>query len=160
MKKKILFRILIFFLICVTLFFGITKVMTTPADYRNYQWIAGFYEEEKDTLDAVFIGGSNVYAYYEAPIAWHYTGIAVWPFVNGTQNFSTSEYLIREARKTQPNALYIVSLNALSSEMTDIQLHRLTDYMPFSVDKIKLINYASDLAGISKSDRAEFFFPL
>ena len=32
--------------------------------------------------------------------------------------------------------------------------------MPFSVDKIKLINYASDLAGISKSDRAEFFFPL
>ena len=59
-KRKVALKTSAFVLIFLLLLVSALKLTTCPADYRNYQWIAGFYEEPADSLDAVYIGGSNV----------------------------------------------------------------------------------------------------
>jgi len=40
-----IFKSILFIAIFFAVFTSVTKVLTAPGDYRNYQWIRGFYEE-------------------------------------------------------------------------------------------------------------------
>lgn len=160
MKRKVALKTSAFVLIFLLLLVSALKLTTCPADYRNYQWIAGFYEEPADSLDAVYIGGSNVYAFWIAPLAWAQHGIAVYPFACNSQPLEAARFLIEEGRKTQPEALYIVSINGIDSIFSEKQIHYLADYLPPSFNKFHLIQALSDLGGYSAAERMEFFFPL
>ncbi len=155
MIKAVAFVSLFLFLFC-----SVSKIMTSPADYRNYQWIAGFYEEEENSLDAVYFGSSNCYTFWNAPIAWEEYGIAVYPYACNSQPFITTEYLMREARKTQKEALYIVNVNAVSEDLNEAKLHYLLDYMPFSLNKLRLTSYLAKTGGYTLKESMEFYFPL
>lgn len=151
----------LFLIIFLALFAGVSKVMNHPGDNRNYQWIAGFYDEPEGSLDAVYIGSSTCYAYWNPLTAWEEHGIAVYPFTSNAQHFITTEYLIREARKTQPDALYIVNTNTIDSERMEVEkFHFLLDYMPFSVNKLRLTKYLCDTAGFSAKESLELYVPL
>lgn len=155
-------RVCLFLMILVIGLGVIQKVVTTPADYRPYQLIHEFYEEPEDSLDAVYIGSSVVYSLWAAPLAWENYGIAVWPFSTPDQPLEMAEGLIREARKTQPDAVYIVALNYEDRDFENdsVTLHRMTDYMPFSLNKLKIINTYAELGNWDFSQKLEFIFPI
>lgn len=154
-------RVSAFILVGIGMLGIVNAVMSSRAsDGRVYQWVGGFYAEEKDSLDAVYLGSSITYAYWEAPIAWNQYGISVWPLSTPNQPFELTEYLIRAARKTQPDALYVVPVNSLSSEITDADLHRVLDNMPLSWNKFQLVNAMGELAGVDWADRLEYLLPL
>lgn len=159
--KLLLTKTIVFLTILLLLFVSVSKLVTSPSDYRNYQWIAGFYEEQKDSLDAVYIGGSNTYAFWAAPLAWERYGIAVYPFACNSQPLLAAQYMIKEARKTQPNALYIISINGINTEISDATLHYMTDYLPLSQNKMQLVQeltrYGTDT---SFKKQLEFLFPI
>lgn len=157
--KKVL-RVTVFFAILIALVIPLSKVMTSTEDYRNYQWIHGFFEERENSLDAVYLGSSGTYAFWAAPLAWENYGIAVYPVVSNAQPLAAAEYIIREGRKTQPNALYIVKVSMLGVDFTSPQLHYLLDYFPNSLNKIKMTDTLLDLSGYEDKDRLEFYFPL
>ena len=46
--------------------------------------------------------------------------------------------MIEEARKTQPNAVYVISLGNPALRVSLESIHYLTDYMPFSLNKLHL----------------------
>ncbi len=160
MLKKIV-RSIIFLIVFVLLFLGVSKVLIFPGDYRIYQWIAGFYQEPKASLDAVYIGSSNCYAFWNPLTAWADYGIAVYPYASSAQHFIAAEYLIREARKTQPDALFIVNTNTIDSDtLTVARFHQLLDYMPFSLNKLRLTRYLCETAALSTEESMELYFPL
>ena len=99
--------------------------------------MSGIYEEPENSLDAVYIGSSNCYAFWNPNIAWEEYGIAVYPYCCSTQPLLATEYLIKEARKTQPNAVYIVNINTLGDAVSDVVIHRLLDFMPLSKNKLE-----------------------
>ena len=145
----------------LVIFSYVSKVVTVPEDYRNYQWVAGFYEEPEDTLDAVYIGSSNCYAFWNSLTAWEENGIAVWPYAAHGMMFEATEYIIKEGRKTQPDALYIVNLNGLTNpNRFPAKIHWTTDYMPFSLNKMQLINCLTKESGYSLSESIEYYIPL
>lgn len=161
MQAKKLIKGIIFILIFAVLFSGASRILTSPGDYRNYQWIVGFYEEPKNSLDAVYVSSSTGYAYWNSLTAWDQYGIAVYPYTSNAQHFITTEYLIREVRKTQPDAVFIVNTNTIGDErMTVENLHHLLDYMPFSVNKLLLTNYLAKTAGLSWEEALELYVPL
>ncbi len=162
MKKKgvRVLKAVLFVAIFVVILTGVSRVLVSHDDTRNYQWIAGFYEEEPETLDAVYLGGSNVYTFWEAPLAWHDYGIAVYPYTCSAQPNGATKYLVEEARKTQPDALYIVSLNRAADKVSGEQIHYLTDYMPYSINRFRIIHRLCGLAGLSLSESLEYYFPL
>ena len=90
----------------------ITKILTTPGDQRNYQWVQGFYSEEENSLDAVYIGSSGTYAFWQAALGWNSHGIAVWPYATNSQPPEAIRYIIEDARRTQPDALYIIHVES------------------------------------------------
>lgn len=130
------------------------------ADYSEYQWYGGFYAEEENSLDAVYVGSSMVYAFWEAPLAWNRYGIVVKPLCSSDQPFEIAEYTIKEGKRTQPNALYIIAVNSLSNEVDDAAMHRVLDNMPLSWNKFQLVNAAGEMAGWDWADKLEYLFPL
>lgn len=161
MKKKYIIKAVAFIVIFAVLFGGLSKIMTYPADYRNYQWVAGFYEEPDESLDAVYIGSSNCYAFWNPLTAWQEYGIAVYPYATNAQPFAAAKYLIKEARKTQPDAVFIVNINTLEDNGLDISsIHHLLDYMPFSLNKLALTRYLAEVGGYSLAESMELYLPI
>lgn len=161
----------------ITLFLILLSAVSVPlfvsSVNNEYQWMAGIYEEREDSLDAVYIGSSNCYAFWNPVMAWEKYGISVFPYVCSSQPLIAAEYLVREARKTQPDALYIINTNTVGilgdsnsgsgdsvSDFDSVVLHRLLDYMPLSLNKLKLTDYLCDVAGLSFSERLEYYFPI
>ncbi len=130
---------------------------------RSYQALQGFYQEKKNSLDAVYIGGSSVHAFWEPPIGWNDHGIAVWSMGIDSLPNAAVKNLIADARKTQPDALYIININSFRYPKMDVNyvmIHRAADYMRFSKDKLNQINWLAEQAGIPKGDRLELLLPV
>lgn len=161
MTRKRLIKGLAFVLIFAVLFAAVSKILVSSDDYRNYQWIAGFYEEPEDSLDAVYIGSSTGYAYWNSLVAWDRYGIAVYPYTNNSQHLITVEYLIKEVRKTQPNALFIVNTNSIDDDKLTVEdFHYLLDNMPFSLNKLQLTNHMVKTAGMDWEEALELYVPM
>ncbi len=158
--RKNLIKFIAFVLVCAVVFWGVISVICKPKNPYSMQLVKNFYAEREESLDAVYIGGSNVFMYWQPPLAWARYGIAVGNFASDNQPLAAAEFLIREGRKTQPNALYIVSLSGFRAEISAPWIHMLTDFMPNSENKRLLINRLCDLADIDAKDRDEFYFPL
>lgn len=160
MKQRNGIRAAILLLIFCILLFSLNNVMQWQ-DEASYQNIAGFYEEPADTLDAVYIGSSNVFVFWNSLLAWREYGIAVYPFASNGNIFFSTEYLIKEARKTQPDALFIVNVNTLTDgAVRDAAITRLTGPMPFSFNKLTLIHHLCELGDYSFEDRMAFYLPI
>ena len=142
------------------LFWMMARTLSHYPDYRSYQSVAGFYQEAENSLDAVYLGSSNCYAFWNAPAVWNAYGLAIYPFASPSQPFYATEYLMREVRKTQPDAMFIVNVNAVDADDLDAtSIHYLVNYMPDSENKAALTDYLADLLDYSAWDRLEFRFP-
>ena len=168
MIKKVV-RAIAFTILLAVILLWISDIGTYVASgVGSYRWRRGFYQEPEGALDAVYIGASAAHMDWMTPLAWERYGIAAALFTNNSQPLDAVEYLIREARKTQPDAVYIISINEIPlatlrgfrTPYEESTIHWTTDYMPFSSDKVELIERLCDLGGYSRADRAEYYFPL
>ena len=159
-KPSAVRRTVAFWAVFLVLFFLMTQAFSTFPDYRSYQSIGGFYLEEEGSLDAIYLGSSNCYAFWSAPVAWHNYGLKVYPYASPSQPFYALEYLIRETRKTQPDAMYIININSVESDdLTPNGIHYLINYMPESENRQALTNHLADLLGYNMIEKLEFRFP-
>ena len=160
MRKKLIRTAL--FLILVALLLGSANhVLGSSGDATGRQLIRGFYHEPKDSVDAVYIGGSDVFMFFQPPLAWRNHGIAVWNFASNAQPFAAAEDLIREASKRQTNALYIVSMASAYRNSSEAKwIHTLTDYLPLSANKLRLIPKLAAMTNLKGEEWLEFYFPV
>ena len=132
----------------------------TVTDTRGYQTFQGFYENEDTPLDAVYIGSSATYAFWQAPFGWEKFGFTVYPLAFPSLSCRSLKYVIEEGRKTQPDALYILNLNTFKhTENTVAQIHYVVDYMPASANKFAMIRELSGAVGMDGLDGLEFYLP-
>ena len=158
MKAKKVIKAIAFMLIFGVLFFSVQALLYGDSDTRDYKKVTAFFEEREESLDAVFLGSSATYAFWTPAFAYGEYGITVYPLSTARQMLLSAKYLIDDARKTQPDALYIVNL--VSVETTNNYVHRLLDGYPNTLNKYKMIDYLSDKAGYSLSERMEYYFPI
>ena len=154
-------KIIAFILIFVLLLAYFNRVLTYSSYVVESRWMTEIYEEKENSLDAVYIGSSKVYAYWNPNVAWNDYGITVYPYNCASQPLMVAEYLVREARKTQPDAVYIINISTLGDGgVKDYVMHRLFDFMPFSIDKLKFMDYCLDMAELGPLERLEYYFPI
>ncbi len=162
MKSKMikLIKFIAFFVAFVLLLWNVSGVLKA-VDTMNYQNIQNFYEEPENSLDAVYIGSSNCFVFWNSLLAWGEYGISVYPYAGNAFSYFASEYYIKEARRTQPDALYIVNINSLSDgELNTQQMRSTIDAIPFSFDKLAMIRHLNDVADFSMKESMEFYLPL
>ena len=161
MQKKRAFKIIIFLLILFVLFVNVEKIFKQAVgDQGKYPQIVEFFDERENSLDAVFIGSSSTFAFWQAPIAWEKYGITVRCMTSNTQPLVAARYLIEDGLKTQPDALYIVAINTMNEVVRSPAIHYLVDKYPFSLTKAKMIWACADYGEIPWGERLEFFFPM
>ena len=159
MKKSIL-KIIAFIGIFLILYAAMTAVFSNHPDFRIAQSIRAFYDEPEGSLQAVYIGTSTCYAFWNALVAWKNYGVTVFPYTCASMPIYAIEYVIREARKTQPDALFIVNINTVAYDFMDISyIHHVLNYMPESELKKELRDHLCDLMGLSRYERLELYLP-
>lgn len=157
-KKTI--KVIAFVLIFVVLFVSIQCCLVGAEDRRTEYRIKGFYELEEDTLDVLFIGSSATYAFWIAPYVWQEFGITTYPYASQGQSIVAAKHIIEDARKTQPNAKFIVNLSTIDSDMPVERFHFLCDNMPSSTTKFKMIYDVAKKHDYTLSELMECYFPI
>lgn len=121
MKGKHILRIVtkciafaVIFAVCLN---ALTTILTNRVDATTNNCVENFYAEEENKLDAVYLGSSNCFAFWNPIVAWQEYGIAVHSFASNSQPITATEYYLREARKTQPNAVYIININTMDEDI-------------------------------------------
>lgn len=80
---------------------------------RFYNLWEQYYQEPEDSIDAVLIGSSALYRYWIPPQAYQQTGLTSVPLAGASQPFESAIYILEEAVKTQPSAVYVVEVRQL-----------------------------------------------
>ncbi len=163
-KRHIAVRAVCFLILLVLVLIGIQSVFRST-DSRAYSVVRGFSLEPSNTLDAVYVGSSNVHAFWQPPVAWEEYGIAVYSYSINKLPMRAIKYLIMEARKTQPEALYIVNLNSIVNVTKDTpisvdSIHRAADFLPLSLNKYQMILQLCKDANFTGASTLEYFFPI
>lgn len=130
---------------------------------RNYSNWSGLGKEKRGSMDAVFIGASNVSAFWQPPFGWADHGIAVWSMSIPDLTCAAIKHMLIEARKTQPDALYIINLSTFKGSALTLdvgRLHRALNYMPFSLNKLRMTGDLISRSPFRGLDALEFYLPI
>ena len=168
MKRKILnvVCVLLILLLVLSLIPVSYLVRKTGADRKT---VTGFYAEEPNTLDVVYIGGSACYVFFQPLRAWSEYGFTSYNFAHMSITPEAVKYYIKEVRKTQDPKLFVIDLRPFqygdliqpNTEDTPYYRHEAsirngTDNMPYSKNRIDLI----DASVPDASERLPYYIDL
>ncbi|MGN1113375.1 MAG: hypothetical protein ACI4RP_09235 [Acutalibacteraceae bacterium] len=166
MKKKkkkhhILMRsikMLSFLLAVVSLTVFLQEFLLCHCDH-NRERIKGFYLEDRDSLDVVFIGASEVYSGFSSAYAYKRFGFTSYPFATQCNIISNYKSQIKEVIKRQHPKLIVVELNGAlysdNEELDDeVNFRNYVDNIPLDRDKVQIVkDYAPE-------NELEYYLPI
>lgn len=154
---KNLIKFIVFAIVFVILCHNIFKVLWLQSDA-----ILEFYDEPKNSLDVIYIGGSTVGAEFNASLAYKEYGFATGMLTSGDQPFTATKHLIKEANKYQNPNIYVVDLSAVVDDFDynfkSQWVRSVVDYMKFSKNRIDAIDYMLWYADVPLSDHINYYF--
>lgn len=162
-KKHNWLRFSVFIVIALVLLDIFGRYISVFAVNGLLYWrTADFYTEPKNSMDAVVVGSSSTYSYWVPTTAWEEYGVTMYSYSTAQQPLAATRFVIDECRKTQPDAAYIINLNmALVEEMSPARIHFLSDVMPPSQNRHRMIQYLCGIGGYNSiGDQLEYYFPI
>ncbi len=162
MKKIVLelAKIVLFFIILWWVIVHITYILRNDTDEKEN--LMGFYAEEKNSLDAVFIGSSTMWASLNPLVMYNERGFTSYNIATSAQRPSSLKYLIKEAQKYQSDTLYVIDVSnfvydqSVWEEQNEGSLRRVTDGLKYSWNRF-LCNY-EQIKG--KSNKISYYFDI
>ena len=161
-RGKQLLRGFVFLLILAVVVIGTGDVFGVRLPRNAICW-RDLGKEKRNSMDAVIIGASNVISFWQPVFGWADHGIAVWSVSIPGLSCAAVKYMMIEARKTQPDALYIINLsnfkgNGIISDASHI--HNPLNYMPFSLSKVKMTHALVQRSEFRGLDALEYYLPI
>lgn len=159
-KKTMVLRSAVFLLCAAALLWGLTVLLKDKRvtfDYDTTRKVEGFYAEEKNSLDFVFVGSSQMFTSVVPAVLWEKYGITSYDFGANEQPLYLSYYYIKEALRYQkPKAIVL-----------EISYCKLPDYVHEGVHRINLddlrmgpVKLEAIFDVIPKEDRFSYLFEL
>lgn len=111
-----------------------------PPDMQSAQ-MSGFYREDKNTIDVLFLGSCNMYTSVAPVLLYEKYGITGYDFTGPDQSMATTYYYLKEALKRQKPKVVVIEalfLTGPDSEKRAYYNRYALDYMPLSLNKIAL----------------------
>lgn len=128
---------------------------------HNTLRIQGFYQEEKNSLDIVFVGSSEVFTGYSPAYAYGKCGFTSYNISVESNRLEFFESQIKEVLSRQDPKLIVVEISDAVNEWNAdsdraeflATLRKYTDRMPISLNKIDTINEFVD------EQKLSYYFP-
>lgn len=160
-KTKILLRCVAFVLVLCMCLVGVQTVLNDK-EGKDYMKLRAIFKEPENSFDAVILGSSATYAYWNPAVAWAEKGIAVYSMSNASQPVEISHFLIEDMRKKQPDALYIINITRMLEveKYYDAKIYRYVNNYPLTATKYKALDYMLDITNVPLKDRVNYYFPI
>ncbi len=145
LRENKIVRVVLFLIVAALLFAYLNRVFTIGNSDSNKQIFNGFYAQEEETIDVMYLGTSATNRYFIPPKAYNEAGIAAFDLATMGLPMFFVPNMIDEVEKTQSPQLYIIELrNVLKTknDITDAHIRRVTDSMPASANKYEALNKA------------------
>lgn len=120
--------------------------------------VDGFYDEEKNSMDVIYLGSSNAFYDINPLVIWEEYGITGYVLGSGEQRIAGSYYYLQEALKTQKPQVVVLdclSMFAVGSPGEE-QNRKAYDYMKLSKEKLESLQ---EIIGEEES-LASYIFPI
>lgn len=156
MKKKYVSRTIkiLSFALAAFLIMTVTQVR---GDHNKIR-LDGFYMEEKNSLDVVLLGASEVYTAFSSALAYDEYGFTSYPYAIEANYIDLFESQVKEIKNNQNPKVLLIEMNGAlydnNMKDKDAKLRRFTDSMPFSQNKIDTVNQFGD-----EEDKLSYYFP-
>lgn len=127
---------------------------------HNSTRLDGYYLEDKDSLDVVLIGASDVYTSFSSCRAYDKFGFTSYPYATEAMTAGGIKAALKEVLRTQNPKLILIEINpylygTANNEKKEVNLHRLLDNMPMSANKIEAVSNNTP-----NENRAEYYMPI
>lgn len=121
--------------------------------------VDGFYMEDKNSLDVVFIGASELYAGFSSTYAYEKFGYTSYPLATASMSSKVYKTALKEVLRTQKPKLIVIEINAFvydryKSEKEEANIRKFIDNVPLNSNKIEFVKENYEF-----SDRFEYYFP-
>lgn len=120
--------------------------------------ISAFYNEEKNSLEAVFIGSSHIFMTAYPFQLWEDYGIKSTVLGMNGMGIPVEYYCVKEAiREQHPDVIVVDLYKAYSNESLESisHTHNLFDAMPYSMNRWDMLSTL-----VPEENKVEFYFPL
>lgn len=163
MFKKII-SILIFIIIMVVILYAISPIFvpkwTKAGDNYITQIVRGFYAEEDNSLDVMFMGNSDMYRGMSPITIWDEYGIASYSYTSPGQRLWTAYYVFEDALRSQKPKVIVFNVDAIQStnQSNESCYRKAFDNMKLS--KVKIDAIRDDAIEMSKKEKLSLVFPI
>lgn len=106
---------LIFFIVLIGSIVFVTDKMSDRqiGEYRQFE---GFYAQDRDTIDVLFVGSSRIHCNVNPVALWEEYGIASYALGLNSQPINTTYYSLKEAFKYQKPKVVMVEVSQIPTE--------------------------------------------
>ncbi len=162
MNRREACKAISFILIFVLLLTGVSYIVRTNGDIKDR--FAGFYAEEKDSIDVLMFGGSTVATSFSPGYMWGKYGFTSYPLSSNTQRPKAIKYLLEEAYKYQSPEVVVIELRMFTYEDEELKadephIREVTDNMRYSPHRLKTVYNMTD--GVETfEDKLSYYFDI
>lgn len=147
MSRSQLCKAISFILIFLLLLTGVSYIVRTNGAVKNR--FAGFYAEDKNSIDVLLCGSSTVGTSFAPGYMWGEYGFTSYPISSNTQRPKAIKYLLEEAYKYQSPEVVVIELRMFTYEdesMKNDEAHirEVTDNMRYSLHRMKTVRDLTD----------------
>lgn len=127
----------------------------------NRMRLDGYYLEDKDSLDVVFIGASDCYASFAPGLAYEKFGFTSYAYATASGTAGSTKTMIKEVMRTQNPQKLVIEINAFlygfDNETKTSSVRNYIDNVPFNQNKLE---YLASGAIPATEDEIEYYIPL
>lgn len=147
MSRSQLCKAISFILIFLFLLTGVSYIVRTNGAVKNR--FAGFYAEEKDSIDVLMCGGSTIATSFSPGYMWGEYGFTSYPISSNAQRPKSIKYLLEEAYKYQSPEVVVIELRMFTygderMKTDEPHIREVTDNMRYSLQRIKTVRALTD----------------
>ena len=127
----------------------------------NRMRLDGYYLEEKDSLDVVLIGASDVYASFSPGLAYEKFGFTSFSYATASSTAGAAKTMLKEVLRTQKPQKIVIEINAFlygfDNETKISSVRNYIDNVPMNQNKIEYLQSGAIPAG---EEEVEYYLPL
>ena len=164
MKKKLYISraIKISALLLVVLCFSLLLQNYVLVHYDgNRMRLDGYYLEEKDSLDVVLVGASDVYASFSPGLAYEKFGFTSFSYATASSTAGAAKTMLKEVLRTQKPQKIVIEINAFlygfDNETKISSVRNYIDNVPLNENKIEYLQSGAIPPG---EEETEYYLPL
>lgn len=164
MKKKLYITraIKITALLLIVVLFSLVLQSYVLVHYDgNRMRLDGYYLEEKNSLDVVFIGASDIYASFAPGLAYEKFGFTSYSYATASSTAGATKTMLKEVLRTQNPQKIVIEVNAFlygfdnDSKISSVRNY--IDNVPLNENKIEYLQSGAIPEG---EEEIEYYLPL